>query len=825
MKAKRMLGALALALPGLMAAAKNKDVVWYDGSHPVYYQLTSPISTVAEKALGMFEDDMRAVTGQAARQRRGATVAVCQLDSADARTVSLLRRADCPVDSLLTCGDAFWLGAHRGRLWAVGGGGRGTAYAVLQLSRMAGVSPWVDWGDVVPERRERLAVDEAFAMLQRPKVDYRGVFINDEDWTTRRMAPAMGPDYYRRLFQLLLRLRANTLWPAMHEGTPAFFAVEGNKEVADSFCIAVGSSHCEPLLRNNVAEWDAKRRGNYDFVNNRQQVEDYWRQRVSETRGMEALYTLGMRGIHDGPMEGTTTDEERFAALQEVIDTQRAMLADELGNDLGKAAQVFIPYKEVLEIFDRGLRVPDNVTLMWCDDNYGYLTRLSDSLQQQRQGGAGVYYHLSYWGRPHDYLWLCTTQPGLMFHELSEAYRHHARRMWIVNVHDPKVAAYPLSLAMDMAWDLDAVGARPLQDHLRAWLAEQFGEEAARRLVPPLCEFYRLAAIRRPEFMGWSQVELYGKGYPRDMSPVTDSEFSEEAFGNELERYLACYGEVADRVDSVAALVRPQLADAYFAAVQYPVRQAASMAAKQLRAQQARRLAAEGDTAAAVPYVVASMRAWLDIQRQTDRYNEQMSGGRWKNSMSMAPRDLPVFRSPSLPFTPSGEQMEECGALLAAVTAPDTTGVVAANACDYTSCEGPLRTVDMLGHSMRAVALERGSSVSYRFRVAAEGDAVLHTALVPTQPSDTGDLRYEVSLDGAAPTVHSLREPFRSERWKTNVLRCQARRSQRVHLTAGWHTLTLRALDPHIVLDQWMVDFQDDRPWYVFPLESALGDK
>ncbi len=817
---KRTLLTFILFLPTLTARLGAKDVVWFDGSKAVGYRLATPCGTVVEKALEMFEGDMLAVTGRAAEQREGASVVVCQLDRADNRLLKKLRGAGCPVDSLTGRTDAFWLGASGGRLWAVGGAGRGTAYAVLQLSRMAGVSPWVDWGDVVPEHRDRLSVAEGFETLQRPSVEYRGVFINDEDWSTRCWAPEMGPVYYRRLFQLLLRLRANALWPAMHSGTPAFFSVEGNREVADTFDIAIGTSHCEPLLRNNLAEWDSSQRGDYDFLNNRQQVEDYWRERVRETRGMDALYTLGMRGIHDDPMAGAKTDDEKLVALQQVIDSQRGLLAQELGSDATNAAQVFIPYKEVLEIFDRGLRVPDDVTLMWCDDNYGYLTRQSDSLQQLRQGGAGVYYHLSYWGRPHDYLWLCTTQPGLIFNELTEAYRHQARRMWIINVHDPKVAAYPLSLTMDMAWDIDCVSGSTLQHHLQAWLTEQFGSDAAERLVEPMTEFYRLTAIRRPEFMGWSQVELYGSGYPRSLSPVADTEFSEQAFGNELERYLASYDAIVCQVDSVVALVAPRLADAYYAAVQYPVHQASLMATKQLRAQQARSRAAAGDTLGAVPYAAASMQAWMDIRQQTAWYNQQMAGGKWNHSMSMEPRDLPVFRQPTLPFVPTDEQLEQYGHLQPLPSAIDKDGAIASNACDYSSCEGGVRTVDMLGHSMRAVALEKGAKVSYRFRVETGGEAILHTALIPTQPSDNGDLRYQVSIDDGEPVVHSLREPFRSERWKLNVLQCQARRSQPVTLTEGWHTLTIQALDPHIVLDQWMIDFKKDRAWYVFPLEN-----
>ena len=245
----------------------------------------------------------------------------------------------------------------------------------------------------MPEKKERLVIASDFATEQQPSVEYRGIFINDEDWSLRRWSKDnMGPQTYKRLFQLLLCLRANTIWPAMHPGTPGFFTVKGNKEMADSCGILIGTSHCEPLLRNNVAEWDVKERGAYNYITNREQVQRYWTERLQEVKGSEEFFTIGMRGIHDGSMEGVKTREEKLEGLQLVIDDQRELIRKYYHPDVTQVPQVFIPYKEVLEIMESGLKVPDDVTLMWCDDNYGYMTRLSDDSQQQRSGGGGVYY-------------------------------------------------------------------------------------------------------------------------------------------------------------------------------------------------------------------------------------------------------------------------------------------------------------------------------------------------------------------------------------------------------------------------------------------------
>lgn len=816
---------------GLSTTVAAKDVVWYSGGH-VTYSTQKNYGTVVAKALDMFSSDMKAVTGKSAHKGTG-KIEIYQLDMLTNKEFKALSAYKLPIEKIIAKPDAFWMGTRRGKVVIVGSNGRGTAYGILELSRKAGVSPWIDWGDVTPLRKNYLALDDKFEILQRPSVDYRGVFINDEDWSSRvwdkqlvdrhSKTGVIGPRYYHRLFQLLLRLRANTLWPAMHEGTKGFFQVKGNREVADSFDIVVGSSHCEPLLRNNVAEWDSKTMGHYNWVTNRKQVEQYWRERVQETAHMDALYTLGMRGIHDGAMEGVGSGAAQVSALQSVIDEQRKILRQTVNHDLKKVPQVFIPYKEVLHAYESGLKVPDDVTLMWCDDNYGYLTRLPDAAEQRRSGGGGVYYHLSYWGRPHDYLWLTTTQPGLVYSEMRQAWDHHARRLWIANVHDPKVAAYDLSLFMDMAWDIQSVTATSLQQHLRQWLTQQFGEEAGAQLVGPMTEFYRLCGVRRPEFMGWSQVELDWSRYKNGLSPVQDTEFSADEFGNELERYLNDYDNIKEQVEAAEHLIRPELKDAFFAAVKYPVFCAAAMATKQLQAQEARHIARKENfhkDDEALEAAVRSVKAYQEIQKLTETYNKQLAHSKWDGLMDMAPRGLPVFQAPSLPDQVTAEEMSKY-VQDPIVAKMEQDGCVVRNACDYQSANGGAQPVEMLGHSMKAVQLPKGGSLTYSF-YAKPGAAVLYTALIPTQANDKGDIRYSVSVDGGEPVVYSLKEPFRSERWKVNVLRGQALRSTPITLEGGNHTLVITALDDHIVVDQWMIDYNPDRSFYMFPVKPAM---
>lgn len=812
------------------------DVEWFDGDKAVTYSVQRDVEPVVTTAIDMFCDDMKAVTGRHARATGTgkAVILIIEADKAGSGTLKKLRADGVPVDSLLRLTDGFHISVIRNQIVVVGANGRGTAYGLLELSRLAGVSPWTWWGDVVPERRERLTIDSGFRTLQGASVRYRGIFINDEDWSLRpwscgtyepSRSGQIGARTYKRIFQLLLRLRANAVWPAMHEGTKAFFNTVGAKAVADSCGIAVGTSHCEPLLRNNVGEWDVRQRGRFNYITNRPSVRDYWAERLREVRGSSGgnMFTIGMRGIHDGSMEGVKTIQEKQDALQQVIDDQQELLREYVGES-SEQTQVFVPYKEVLEIYERGLRVPDYVTLMWCDDNYGYITRLSDVDEQKREGGGGVYYHLSYWGRPHDYLWLTTTQPGLIYNEMRSAYDHNVREIWIANVHDPKVAGYDLELFLDMAWDIDCVSASTVADHYRAWLCRQFGRKAGERLFPAMHEFYRLCGERRPEFMGWSQTELDKRLYARGLSPVGDTGFNTAAFGNELDRYLERYAEISKDVMEAETLVRPELRDAYFAAIKYPVLAADAHARKILEAQRARSHAngnvGKSNDTELYTAVARSQAAYLEIRHLTEYYNETMAEGKWNRSMCMRPRDLPVFAAPSLPLLLSDAEVETWLDKAGERTAHplDTDGTIARDACDYDSASPEVCPVRMLGHSMNAVPIPAGGTLTYRFTVQRGGKAVLRTAMIPTQPNDGGDLRYSVSIDGGEPVVYSLKEKFRSEGWKQNVLRGQAVRELPIDLSEGDHTLTIAAIDSHIVADQWMIDYKPDRKFYLFPV-------
>lgn len=827
-------------------AVSASNFIWYDGQQAISYNVPRNTSPVVNIALDMFAEDMKLVTGLHPKQvpSKHAAIRIIQLDKADNRTQKDLHVAGIPVNDLIRKQDAFYIAvtdnSPKQQLLIVGSNGRGTAYGILELSRMAGVSPWVWWGDVTPRKQTQLTVASDFKSMQSPSVKYRGIFLNDEDWSLqpwswKTFEPGnptgrIGARTYKEIFKLLLRLRANAIWPGMHGITTPFYLVPGAKEAADSCGIAIGTSHCEPLMRNNVGEWKVKERGAYNYITNRNSVQAYWTERLKEVNRYENMYTIGMRGIHDGHMEGVKTMKEKVNALQQVINDQRSLLSQYVNRDVTKIPQVFVPYKEVLDIMENGLEVPEDITLMWCDDNYGYMTRLSDEMQQKRSGGSGVYYHLSYWGRPHDYMWLCTTQPGLIYNEMKQAYDHNAREVWIVNVHDLKPTAYDLELFLDMAWDINSVTGTTLNNHLEAWLCREFGSQAGKKLLPAMLEYYRLCGIRKPEHMGWTQVELSNrKVHPRGRSQVINTEFSLTEFGGELDRYLESYEKVKTTVTEAEKLVTPDRKDAFYSHIKYQVFGASAMATKMLEAQRARSYSmGQCDEAlwkrkdAMLTACAKSQNAYQEIRRLTDYYNNKMADGKWKHSMCHDPRDLYVFYPPILPVGLTDEEVRNY--LPTSAVAKEhpikADKCIAMNACRYTHATKGAETIQALGHSMNAVSLPQGSSLTFEFDCPWEGEAVLSTAVIPTQPNDKGDIRFSVSIDGEKPQICSFREKGRTETWKQNVMRGQARKETKHTLKKGRHTLTITALDKHVVIDQWMLDFKKGRKFYLFPLEG-----
>lgn len=528
---------------------------------------------------------------------------------------------------------------------------RGTAYGVFSLSEKLGVSPWYWWADapVTHQKNVTLKLDEQTS--NSPRVKFRGIFINDEDWGLQPWAAKtfepetgdIGPKTYAKVFELILRLKGNLIWPAMHPCTKAFFSYPGNKKVAEEYSIVIGTSHAEPMLRNNVGEWNEKTMGHFNYITNKEKVYSYWENRIKETTANDVLYTMGMRGVHDSGMEGVKNNKEAVPLLEQIFKDQRELLSKYRGKRADSIPQVFTAYKEVLDIYDNGLKVPDDITLVWPDDNYGYISRLNNDAERKRSGGSGVYYHASYWGRPHDYLWIGTTPPTLMREELMKALHMGADKIWVLNVGDIKPLEFSMDYFFHLAYDPNLVADKPFNSNIEEWIKRTISKEPEIvnsirfRLMRHYDEMYE----RKPEFMGWSRTE--------PTTQTHNTEYNLFFHGDEAARRISAYRSQEKDMRWCRAKLAGKPGEAtFYQLAYYPMVCAAWMNLKFLYRDRAM-FYAKQNRLSAKDWAAMSRAAYDSIVKETEYYNNTLSGGKWKNIMSMKPRDLPVFKEPVIP--------------------------------------------------------------------------------------------------------------------------------------------------------------------------------
>lgn len=732
---------------------------------------------VVQTALKLFIRDYQSVfSASAAVDARQGNIIVGTVGKSP-----LLKAVSADVSALIGKKQAFLLQVlPDGKLLVAGSDSHGTAYGIMELSRLIGASPWEWWADVTPEKKISFVLPAEYQTLQSPSVEYRGIFINDEDWglmpwSSQTYEPSdikghIGPKTNARIFELLLRLRANTYWPAMHECTLPFFLTEGNRKVAEEYGIFIGSSHCEPMVCSAAGEWRRRGQGDYDYVNNSASVYKFWEDRVKEVAQQGNIYTLGMRGVHDGQMQGAKTVAEQKAVLERVLKDQRGLLQKYVNKDVTTIPQAFIPYKEVLDIYNAGLQVPDDVTLIWCDDNYGYIRHFPTAEERARKGGNGIYYHVSYWGRPHDYLWLGTFSPYLLHQQMKLAYDRGIQKMWVLNVGDIKPAEYQIELFLDMAWNIDEVNEIGVTAHLKSWLEREFGSNCAEELLPAMEAHYQLSYIRKPEFMGNTREEERDPKY----KVIKDLPWSEQTISERLRSYTV----LSDVVERMESNIPADRQDAYFQLVKYPVQAAAQMNRKILTAQLARHSKADWKQSDAAFDSIASL---------TQQYNS-LQNGKWNRMMDFQPRKLPVFKR--VEHTTATEPMVTDRKILCKWNAME---------CTY----GKPVPYEGLGYERKAAGIRKGSSLTFAFDDYGKDSVEVEIRLLPSHPLDEKQLRFAISVDEAVPQTVSYETKGRSEEWKENVLRNQAIRKVTLPINKqASHKLVITALDEGVVLDQ-----------------------
>ena len=621
-----------------LASPRQTAAILYDASD----------AAVVKRAAELFAADVEAVTGRrpqvtSATGETGPAVIVGTVGgSALIRRLSEAGKIDtAPLEGAweryLIQTVANPLPGIRKALVIAGSDRRGAAYGLFTLSELIGVSPWYWWADVPVKKHAALHVDAPPTYSQTPSVRYRGIFLNDEDWgltpwASQTFEPErgnIGPRTYAKVCELLLRLKANYLAPAMHPVSTSFNQIPENKLVADTFAIVMGSTHCEPLLLNTASEWDTKTMGPWNYDKNKEGINRVLTQRVRENSPYENVYTLALRGLHDGAMSTTLPMHEKVRMLQQALLDQRRILAENIDRPVETVPQAFTPYKEVLEIYSNGLELPDDITIVWPDDNYGYMKRLSGVREQRRTGRSGVYYHVSYLGVPHSYLWFSTTPPSLMYEELRKAYDTTADRLWLVNCGDLKGSEMQVSLFLDMAWDIGRFTADNVVSYPARWLAGIFGEAYYDRLEAMTREHLRLAFPRKPEYMGWG---YHWNRFDHNCEQLTDTDFSFTNY-DEAQRRLEAYRQLGARAEALLHEIGDEARPAFYQLVYYPLRGAELMNRMTLGGQRNRWYARPGRAATnAVRDEV--QRCYDSLQVITRGYNSLL-GGKWNHMMSM----------------------------------------------------------------------------------------------------------------------------------------------------------------------------------------------
>ena len=670
-------------------------VYWTDGNGRVTYSVNANTSTVVKKALDMFESDMKAVTGLAAKQKAGAPLQIYQLDMLTNKEFSALEKSGVPIHKIITAHDAYYIGVKNNKLMVVGSDARGTAYAIMYLSQKAGVSPWAAWNGVKPQPRRSLSTPSDLTWIMKPRIEFRGFALNGSQW--------MKPQNYSQIARLMLRLRCNTLWLVDGKHNAAY-----DKAVVDSFDLCVAENH-----------------------------------KVTEMLGKK--HKKHKRNI-------------------------------------------------------------DNVKMVFDDEQ----------------------------------IQLHCVAPGLLrealdnknFHESKSSHhdKSHANvedDAWIANVTNPQLSMLQLSMMTELAWNENAlkIGSKR---YLQKWLSEQFGNDLGKRIQPLMEEYYRLTSIRQPAYMAM---------------PYGDTEFHSGEFGNELERYLYAYDQLKSKVEALESKLSDDQKDGFFEVVKYPIFSAALIAEKELEAQEARHIARPGlfdkdDEAKAAAAV--SLTAYNQLKQLNAQYTTIASRHR-RPSLVVYSGEA---QAPILPGTLSSsdiqkyrkdafDRSEDLKPL-----ANYTSDVIAKNACDWTtttpasSVKGAdansmskkssesIQLLSLLGHSNRAVKLPKGASLNYTFYTSQSGDARFTLAAIPNYMSGVKNMRVSVSIDHAEPVELEINEAYNGKQWKLDLWRGQTLRNFYVTLPSGNHSIEIKALDDHVILDQWILDYDVDREYYVIPVRK-----
>ncbi|MGB6384055.1 MAG: glycosyl hydrolase 115 family protein [Terriglobales bacterium] len=505
---------------------------------------------------------------------------------------------------------------------------RGTIYGIYDLSEQMGVSPWYWWADVPVVHKDALFVKSGMHIQGPPAVKYRGIFLNDEapslaGWAHKKYGN-LNHQMYEKVFELLLRLKANYLWPAMwnnafNEDDPL------NPKLADEYGIVMGTSHHEPMLRAQQ-EWKRHGTGPWNYATNGEVLRQFWTEGIERNKNYESIVTIGMRGDGDMPMVEGGDMAANVNLLERIVADQRKIIADHMNPDVAAVPQLWALYKEVQEYYEHGMRVPDDVTLLWCDDNWGNIRRLPTDNERKRSGGAGVYYHFDYVGDPRSYKWLNTIPITKVWEQLNLAYRYGADRIWIVNVGDLKPMEFPMEFFLTLAWNPDQWSPGKIQEYTRSWAAREFGPRYAAEIAEIISAYTKYNGRRKPELLDPTTFSLVNYG--------------------EADREVAEWESVVEKAEQIYRSLPQNARDAFFELVLYPVRASAQVAELYMTVGKNQLYARQGR--ASTNDLAAQARTLFHADAElSDYYNQTLAHGKWDHMMDQTHIGYTSWNQPS----------------------------------------------------------------------------------------------------------------------------------------------------------------------------------
>lgn len=692
---------------------------------------------------------------------------------------------------------------------------RGTAFGVFELSRQMGVSPWYWWADVPVTRKNEIYVKKNVSIADAPKVKYRGIFINDEapalsGWSKEKFG-GFNHKFYERVFELMLRLKSNYIWPAMWGN--AFYDDDSlNQQTADEYGIVIGTSHHEPLMRAHD-EWRRYGKGKWNYDSNQTRLQSFWRDGILRANKTEKIVSVGMRGDGDEPM----TRETATALLETIVKDQRTIIEEVTGKPAAETPQLWALYKEVQDYYDKGMRVPDDVTLLLCDDNWGNIRRLPNPAEKPRKGGYGIYYHFDYVGGPRNYKWINTNNIARVWEQMHLAWEYNARQIWIVNVGDIKPMELPISFFLDYAWDPEKITAENIPAYYIQWANQQFGPAQAVKIAQLLSKYTQYNARRKPELL--SQQTYSVTNY------------------KEWERVKNEYEKLLTEAEAIEKTIPAAQQDAYYQLVLHPVAASANLYALYYYVAMNHHEAAL-KSATANTYADRAKQAYLNDSLITIKYHS-IAGGKWNHMMAQTHigytywQQPPVNKMPALKNVPGDSnavQMEQQddGTGYLSIAADQFDRAFIAQGITWKIIPGIGRTgsgVTSFPVTAKAQPPSVNSAhIQYEVNIDKTDSLHIYAYFSPTLNIFNDDgLKYAISIDNEQPQLVSINKDDNNVRtwegWVANNI--IIKKTTHTVRTKGKHVIKFWRVSPAVVLQKLVLDLGGLKPSYLGPPETT----